>query len=41
MLLRLVAFELIMEKETNQRTDNSVFIVNATITGYIPNNIYV
>ena len=31
MLLRLVTFELIMDKETNQRANNSVFIANVTI----------
>ena len=39
MLLRLGAFEIIMDKETNQRANNSEFIVNATLTGYIPNEI--
>ena len=39
MLLRLGAFELIMDKETNQRANNSDFLVNATLTGYILNNI--
>ena len=34
MLLRLVAFELKMDKDTMQRTNTYVFIVNATLTGY-------